>query len=78
MTPRSLMQHLLDLPEELADVDIEFVEDFKEITGDDGEMYGARVDCYVGAIAFNLKKKEVLLMTTETLDKLNAYFKHYD
>lgn len=71
MTPRSLISHLQDLPESLMDTDLEFVISVQSLNDDDtGKVYTAREDCYIGGIAFNEDRKEVLLMTAETLDAL--------
>jgi hypothetical protein len=68
MTPRSLMKHLEDIPEELMDVDIEYMLSVKEIDG-----YTFIEDDYVGAIIYDDEEKTVKLCSSETFDEFYKF-----
>lgn len=68
MTARNLIKYLEDLPEELKDVDMEYVVDYHDL----GKDYTARVDQYIGAIVHSVENKEVLLMSFETIQKIEG------
>lgn len=65
MTPNSLMKSLQDLPEELKDVDMEYITEVIEID----DEFSIRGDEYIGTILWNAEKKEVLLCSNETFEK---------